>query len=418
MAALNAASLPATAGKTGVPTRTVTTVPAPKAKAPVAAKPQRPARPTPTQNTTPPAVQQLLAPLYAQQNTQAQAQNAAIRNYTQAIISQLQGVPSQVQGDYNNAISAQSALAGSAADALRNANPNQQDQQLLQALNAPAAQQAQIAGQDANTFNGGAATGLYLNGVLPMDTLRSQALTATTLARLQPGYEGLRGQQALAGALYQQGQDRQKIDAMAPDLTQKYQAAQTAAAQKQAYLDIAAQSLGLKAQNQQFSQGLAATKLSVQQKQFVARQQQQVALFNSRQKTAAAKLALPDAGLSGKVGYLVDSAGTPIGGKITPLPGFRIYNGQVVKQGTKAKSSKLSAFQVQKFKGTAAMIAIRGKNGFDGVDPVTKKPKHFPPLSPADAWKHMRMEGIPETIAIAALNRAYGTNFNASGFLP
>ena len=117
------------------------------------------------------------------------------------------------------------------------------------------------------------------------------------------------------------------------------------------------------------------------------------------------------------MGYLVDSTGSPINGKITPLPGNRIINGRIVKQGTKSKTSKLTAAQVQKFKGAAATIAANAKSGFDGKD-VYGKPKHFDPLSPYGAWQEMLKHGVPETIAIKAMNRVYGTNFNAAGALP
>jgi hypothetical protein len=422
-------ALPSTSGKTTVPSRTVTPAAAPKAKAnPAAPKPPKPAPRKPPVDPAARAVQQALAPLYAAQGTQATQQNTAIANLTRAIIAQLQPSAGQVGGEYDQAIGQQTNLANSAADRLAAANPNTQDQALLSAINAPDAQRAQLAAQNSAAFNGGAAVGSYVGGVLPVSSLQSQKLAAMGLAHQMPVIEALRGQQSLSAALANQSADKAKIDALRPDLLQRYQAADVAAqnakvaqAQKQAYLNIASQSLGLRAQNQQFGQGLAKTKLVVQQRQFIARQRQQAATFNARQTTAQAKLTLPNASLSSKVGYLVDGTGAPINGKITPLPGYRIVNSRVVKQGAKARAgSKLSAVQVQKFKGEAATIASNAANGFDGKDPVTGNPKHFPPLSRMEAWKELMKHGVPETVALAALNRVYtdpnpATNPNALG---
>ena len=39
-------------------------------------------------------------------------------------------------------------------------------------------------------------------------------------------------------------------------------------------------------------------------------------------------------------------------------------------------------------------------------------------LSPYQTWQEMRQHGVPDVIAIDAINRAYGTNFNPKGKLP
>ena len=397
---------PPTAGKTTVPARTITPVPKPKALPPL----------TPQQQATR-AVNQSLAPVYAQQNTSASRQNNAITAFTQAIISQLQGMPAQVQGDYNQAIQGQSQLAQNAADALRNANPNQQDQTLLNAIGAPQAQHDALTSQNANVFNGGAAVGQYTNGVLPMDSLRSQGLAATELARLQPGFQGLRGQQALGAALAQQSDARGKIDAMRPGLVQSYTNSLNAAQQKQQYLDLVNKKFGytVTSGNKRIDQ--TQQRLNQQQTQFVQKYNQQATKFNQTQ-------ANPNASLSGKVGYLVDSTGAPIirNGKLVVLPGNRVVNGRVVKQGSKAKTSRLTASQVQRNKGDAYSIATNGKSGFFDrklKDPNdSTKPLWHPPLTPFGAWQEMLKHGIPETMAVQALNRVYGTNFNAANPLP
>ncbi len=88
---------------------------------------------------------------------------------------------------------------------------------------------------------------------------------------------------------------------------------------------------------------------------------------------------------------------------------YRIVNGRVAKVGKASTKStpRLTAYQVQRFKGDAELIAQNGLNGFAD----SKGVKH-PPLTLAQAWEEMRMHGIPETIAIQALRRAYKVQAN------
>lgn len=272
------AQLPSTSGKTTVPTRTVTPAPAPPPKAgktapvtpkvpartPAAVKPAAPAA-TPQlspEDQATQAVTAALAPLYAAQGTQATGQNAAITNLTRAIIAQLQPGAAQVGGQYDQAIGQQTNLSNNAADALRAANPNTQDQALLSAINAPQAQQDQLAGQNNAAFNGGAAVGQYVGGVLPMSSLQSQKIAAVGMANQQPAIEGLRGQQSLSAALTNQAAERAKIDAMKPDLIQKYTAADVAAQQKQDYLDMAAAKFGYQQTKDARTQAISIAKFN------------------------------------------------------------------------------------------------------------------------------------------------------------
>ena len=409
-------ALPATAGRTSVPARTVTstaqdgaaTVPA-KTSTPVASKPPPAAKRASTAAASAPPPPQLtpqqqamqavtaaLAPLYTQQGTAAQHQNDAIRQFTQAIISQLQGVPSQVQGDYNNAINAQSSLVNSAADALRNANPNTQDQALLSAINAPDAQGQQIAAQNNAVFNGGAAVGQYLNGVSPLGALRSQGLAATDLARLQPGFQGLRGQQALQAALYQQGQARQKIDAMAPGLTQQYTSSLTAAQQKQQYLDMVARKFGYQKAKDQ-----ATLNLRVDE-------------FNTRQNTANGKIdvrvskGFPDGLAHNSSGQVITSGGKPVR--------FDANTGSVT---TRPPSGKDISTLVDKWKGGRTVSkTVRAPNPDANGNPVVKTVKtQQGQLSFEQAYKRLTAMGVADKTARQYLQTAYQRGEQGRGWL-
>jgi hypothetical protein len=78
-----------------------------------------------------------------------------------------------------------------------------------------------------------------------------------------------------------------------------------------------------------------------------------------------------------------------------------------------AKQAKMTPVQLQKVKATAGLIADNAFTGF-----TDKAGKDHPKISAAAALREMRQEGIPDAIAVPAINRAYGTNFNPKGALP
>lgn len=184
--------------------------------------PPRPAaRPHVSQSVSQVATQrvnQALAPQLADQQQQADRQNAAIQAFAQQLLGKLQPISGQVGADYNQAIGQTASLASGAADALRNANTNQQDQQLLAALGAPASQHADIANNLANTFGGGAAVLQVGQGQIPGSMLASNKASAQAFANTLPATAALKGEQDLASAMYQQGQDRQHIRDQAPGM--------------------------------------------------------------------------------------------------------------------------------------------------------------------------------------------------------
>lgn len=166
-------------------------------------------------------VNQQLAPVLGAQDKFNTTQNAAIQSFALALLGKLEPIPGQVGSDYDKAIGQTAALSGATADALRNANPNQQDQQLLQSINAPQAQQQQVQSKLADTFGGGAAALQFTQGEVPGSMLASNKASSQAEARKLPGIAALKGQQDLSSALYQQGQTRASTLAQRPALFQQ-----------------------------------------------------------------------------------------------------------------------------------------------------------------------------------------------------
>jgi hypothetical protein len=403
-------ALKSTPAKTPVPTRTVLP--------PKKGKPKPTVALTPTQVANQ-QVAQLLAPQYDQQKQAAQAQNDAITNFTRQLVAQLQGTAPHVADSYNQAIGQQTNLSNAAADSLRAANPNTQDQALLSAINAPDAQHAALAGSNNAAFNGGAAVGQYLGGVLPMGALQAEKQAAVTQAYLQPGFEGLRGQQALAGALYQQGQDRSKIAAQQPQLAQQFLSDQATASARQQQLQLERDVYGLNTAKAKASTNLAQQRITNQQNQFIAK-------YNQQQAKTNADATKPNASLSRAAGVLVDSQGNPIlkNGKQVVLPGFKVgKNGNVVKTTTpKAPGSvkpidpykHLSTKQVSVLRSTAAEAlngtVFHGKHPTDTITiqgHVYKDGDTISPLPYTVAFKWLRDQGFSRQAAYAALNEYY-----------
>jgi len=86
-----------------------------------------------------------LNPSLAQTRLQGAQQNTAIANFTKMLLQAVSGIPGGIGAGYDQAINRQTSIANAAADALRNANPNQQDQHILDAVGAPDSQHQQIA---------------------------------------------------------------------------------------------------------------------------------------------------------------------------------------------------------------------------------------------------------------------------------
>jgi hypothetical protein len=160
----------------------------------------------------------ILAPQLAQQAAYGQQQNTAIRSFANALLGKLQPIAKQVGGDYNQAINQIGGLSGQAAQYLNAQNPTPVQQALLSSVGAPPEQQAQSALQLGNTFRGGAGALAFTQGVVPGSELAGDKAAAQASARQLPGIAALKGQQDLASALFNQSQNRMKLEATRPGL--------------------------------------------------------------------------------------------------------------------------------------------------------------------------------------------------------
>lgn len=111
------------------------------------------------------------------------------------------------------------------------------------------------------------------------------------------------------------------------------------------------------------------------------------------------------ASVSRSLGYKADQFGNPIGGKISPLPGFKLNSAGT--GAVKATSTKpLTTEQTLKFKGLSANFAATAANG--GVD--AKTGAAIPSLSYPDAITQAVKEGLPlngPAGVIVQLNKVY-----------
>lgn len=167
-------------------------------------------------------VQQQIAPQEQAQTSFNNRQSAVIQSFANALLGKLQPIAGQVGNDYDQAINQTGALANQSAQFLKDQNPSGSVAALLQDAGAPQAQQDQITGQLGQTFGGGAGVLSFLGGAVPGGQMASDKAAAQSQAAQLPGLAALKGQQDLSSALWQQGQDRNTLEATRPAL---YQAA-------------------------------------------------------------------------------------------------------------------------------------------------------------------------------------------------
>ena len=197
-------------------------------------------------------VNTILNPQLAAQAAAARGQSTAIQNFAKALMGKLTPLAGQVGQAWQDAASTQAALGQQAAGFLQQANPTPQVQALLQSVNAPQAQQQQLAGQLGQAFGGGAAVLNYLGGAVPAGQFATDRAAAVTQAAQYPALAAMRGQQDLANALYTQQQARNQIEAtrgqLYTDALQTIHQNQAARATAQATAAYRAAELGLGAQ--------------------------------------------------------------------------------------------------------------------------------------------------------------------------
>lgn len=320
-------------------------------------------------------VQQLQAGQYAALDNQDARRTAALNSFTQAVLAQLQGGPAAVGGYYDNAAAATNGFAQTAAAGLANANPNQGDQQLLAAINAPGAQRAQLQNQLANTFGGGAAVLYKQNGAIPGTALEAGKAAAQTYVRSLPSITALAGQQGLTSMLSQSNAARDQLRAQAPALNLQIEQARSDAAIKQAGLAQNAAALGLKTQQQNFTNQVTIKRLS--------------------QRDAELQLA----GLRADRAYEVSRASLGLRSKAQEIAYVKAVNKQTDAKRWLGYGSSTYA-NLYKRGGAAAEAmknGIKDKNGNEVA----------PPLNFWDAVAHMQENGIPEPMAITILSHTY-----------
>lgn len=412
-------------------------------------------------------VDPLIAAISARINARAQAGAGAISGYTKQLASDLGQYAPQAANIYGQAQQAQ-AGTDAALSQMLSGQGNDLAANLSAKLGAAGMPQTVIdkTTGDAKTVGTGSAGALYGTGSAALSNLISQGASAQDYASKLPGIAGLGGLQSMR-ALEQQSQSQladqsaqveQQLPTILSSLRTGNQQAQadrattansiwdslmgrneriatgnrsradTLAANRQARADA----LSLGTARNATTIAAANTRAAATIAEANQRNQTTIALADGRNRTAislakvkadqqAANDAKPNATLSKGLGYLVDSTGNYIpdkNGNPRVLPGFKVQNGQIVKTGTPkvpktATPKTLTPKQRQDYMGTAATIADNAQSGFTDAKGVA-----HPAISAAGALKEMRQEGVPDTIAIQAINRAYGTNFNPRGKLP
>jgi hypothetical protein len=328
-----------------------------------------------------PALQQIQYEQEQQRQEDAQ-RAAAIANFTQQFLGQVGQVPGQVQQDYGQMLSQQAELGSQAQQALTAANPNAGIQQDLSAINAPAAQQAQVANKLGQAFTGGGAvlegTGAYIPGNrISRDEAAQVAyergLPAITASRGAGIYNQLltRSQQAQSDLAQQAAQ----VEARVPGLQLQYQSNLASNAAKQQQLALERAALGLKAQGQGFNQAATQARIGISQGQLQlgkARldQQTQISLANLGLRQQSQQLQVAKA---------------------------------IQRQSAQRRWLGLSPALYSKKMADAAGAAQAMRLGTN--DPKTGVT--HPPLSWGDAIQEMNAEGIPTAMAIPILAHVY-----------
>jgi hypothetical protein len=280
---------------------------------------------------------------------------AALLAASKTLLSMLQGIPAQTSADYNQMLQQQTTLGQVGSAGLAAANPNGQLQSDLSAVGAPASQQAQLAGQMNNVFNGGAAALLGQTAVIPGQQISTDELAALTHARTLPSIAAMQAQSEIGKFLAGQGNTLQnqlfQVDQTRPGLINSANAAAASLAQnkinnqfrvdqlnstnfyRQAQLGVATkkdafnqwateQRLGLTAKSQSFNQWAKVQGLQIQGQQVAISQQN----ANTNAARAARAAATGPAGGKMKLQHInghwvkVDPAGnTYLPGTTTPV---------------------------------------------------------------------------------------------------
>ncbi len=327
----------------------------------------------------------------AQQRQQDAKAQAALQAAGHALIAQLQGGIKPAGQAYDAAVNQQQALAQGGAHLLAGLNPNAQIQSNLQQIGAPVEQQQMLQRQTQAQFPGQGGVLNIEQGTIPGASLVAQKAAAQQFLAGLPALAGLSQQRSAQGLAAQAAQNRQALygqrlqaAAQIPQLAQSIGSAQ------------ASQNLAL--QNFLADQAYRQSELNQRSSSQKDLNAYRSASLNQRSKATGSR------GGSAGLQYKVNKDGSvsvfnPNTGKITKASGPTPANA----------TSKFTATQVQKWKGTAANIAYWGNKGVPAKTNTAGLvvEKAHPRLTYNQALGEMKRHGIPLPIAVAQLNQVY-----------
>lgn len=217
-------------------------------------------------------------------NTTTSAEQRMIQGMAQAIMARLGQLPANVAQNYNQAQQTVTGLAQAAGNELAAANPNAGDQQMLQAIGAPQAQEQAVAGKLGAAFGGGGALTATTQGAIPAASLAASKAAAMQYANTLPAIQGLSALQADRNLAFMSDQQKMALMSQLPALENAVSTAKSNAAQakfsdestnnaavaqnalaRAGYAQNSA-ALGLKTNQQNFQNGLQVAKLNLDYK--------------------------------------------------------------------------------------------------------------------------------------------------------
>jgi hypothetical protein len=295
------------------------------------------------------------------QSTQQQSEAGLgqIRGYTDSLVQALQPFAANEGRIYGNAEAAQAASDAALSQRLSGGGADQAQQlaSRLGSINAPAATAQAV--QGATNAGVGAGNALYGHGSASLAQLIASGAASQDYAAKLPGIAGLSGLQQAGRFEGQLESDQAKslsdIQSQIPGLVQNL------TSQRQTLLN-----------NRENLRQSIQTNLSNAAAKKQALAQEAAAL--------AGKNAAPDATLSRAYGYQVDALGRPIGGKITPLPGYTVNGAGTGVTKTAKPTKPPAAPKAHYYKGSDQReYVIDPKTGKSSLVPGQNPPKSSSP---------------------------------------
>ena len=371
----------------------------------------------------------------AQSDAAARAQAASISGYTAALAPILAHIAPAVQQGYTQAAGLDALLGKGFGNDLGTDQgaANSQAQSILNNSGG----QAQLGGVQQAIGGQGVQNALgFLNGGLPAQGLNQAGAAFGAAAKTLPASFAGQGTQELGSLAAKQqlvdqgfGQKLTDLAAQLPGLVsnnalsiqqqqelQSYHNQEVRISQQRANDTAAYQRGELNAR--EYANKIAAYNANsrrIYDQTLAKLSSERVGISQQNANTSATRLRIQtapkySASVSRSLGYRADQYGNPIGGKITPLPGFTSgADGAIVKTSSSTKAKQLTPEQLQKYTGE---ISDTVGFLFTGV-PATATAPGKPRLGYADALKFMRQHGYMATpqlakLTIDALKQIYG----------